>query len=242
MLRRANLHMALQETPGSAPPVCEPANGTADALRITAVAEVTAMLTLLLSYIWLWQRTFPGNALVVVVLYFALGFASHWRRGESAREIGLRFDNWRASARDVAGFVALGIGVPLLWGAVHGTWHFKVSASVLPSVAMHMLWGTAQQYGLLCFFYRRLYEVFAGPWAATISAAAIFALCHVPNVFLIAVTFAAGIISCALYRRHPNVFILGAAHGLISLALFGALPFSVTHNLVVGPGYYLEGG
>lgn len=200
------------------------------------------MLALLLSYIWLWQGTFPGNARVVVFLYFALGYASHRRRGESARDIGLRLDNWRPATRDVAGVVALGTAVPLAWGVSHGTMHFELSAAALPGLVMHVLWGTAQQYGLLCFFYRRLCEILAGPRAATFAAAAIFAICHLPNVFLIAVTFAAGLISCTLYRRHPNVFVLGAAHALISLTLFGALPFSMTHHLLVGPGYYSAAG
>ncbi len=200
------------------------------------------MLALLLSYIWLWQRTFPGNAQLVVFLYFALGYTSHRRRGESAREIGLRLDNWLSATRDVACVVAIGVAAPLAWGSAHGTLHFQQSVSALPSLAMHVVWATAQQYGLVCFFFRRLSEVFGGPRAATLGAAAIFALCHLPNAFLIGVTFAAGLISCTLYRRHPNVFVLGTAHALISVALFGALPFSVTHDLQVGPGYYSVAG
>ncbi len=234
--------MPFHQAPGGAQSACGPSYGPPDSLRATAAAEVTAMLAILLSYIWLWQRTFPGNPLVVVALYFALGYASHRRRGESAPEIGLRIDNWRPAARDAAGVVAFGVGAPLAWGAAHGTWHFEPAASSLVSLAAHIPWGAAQQYGLLCFFYRRLREVFDSPLAATVAASAIFAACHAPNVFLIGVTFAAGLISCTLYRREPNVFVLGVAHGLISFTLFYALPYSLTHNLIVGPGYFSTPG
>ena len=51
-------------------------------------------------------------------------------------------------------------------------------------------------------------------------------------------TFVAGSVSCALYRRVPNVFVLGIAHTAISMVLYSALPVSMTHDLRVGPGYY----
>ncbi len=215
---------------------------TAASLRATAALEVAAMLALLLSFIWVWQEAFPGDALLVVFLYFALGLSSHLRRGESAREIGLTLHNWWPAARNAAGVVAFGIALPLGWGIAHGTLHFDPAPRWLASLPFHMIWGTAQQYGLVCFFYRRLHEGFGGPRAATLGAATIFAICHLPNPFLVGVTFAAGLVSCTLYRREPNVFVLGVAHGLISLTLFGALPFSLTHDLHVGPGYYTATG
>jgi hypothetical protein len=35
--------------------------------------------------------------------------------------------------------------------------------------------------------------------------------------------------------------VLGIAHAAISIALFYALPLSLTHELRVGPGYYMAG-
>jgi len=67
--------------------------------RTAALAEITAMLALLLSYIWGWQGTFPGDEVLVVLLYFAVGYVSHVRCRESARVLGLRLDNWRSAAR-----------------------------------------------------------------------------------------------------------------------------------------------
>ena len=54
----------------------------------------------------------------------------------------------------------------------------------------------------------------------------------------VAATFVAGLASCTLYRREPNVFVLGIAHAAISFVLYGALPRTITHGLHVGPGYF----
>jgi membrane protease YdiL (CAAX protease family) len=80
--------------------------------------------------------------------------------------------------------------------------------------------------------------VLASPWGAALMSASAFALFHVPNPLLVGVTFLGGVVSCLLYRRVPNVFVLGVAHAVISTTLFSALPASITHKLRVGPGYY----
>jgi membrane protease YdiL (CAAX protease family) len=195
------------------------------------------MLALVLSYIWVWQQRFPGAGLVVVVLYFALCWGSHLRRRESARSLGLRLDNWRDAARQACLPVAVGAAVPLAVGAALGTWHFGPAGSLL-SLPWHVAWGTAQQYGLLCLLYRRSVDSFGSVPGATLAAASAFALFHLPNPLLVAVTFLGGLVSCTLYRRIPNVLVLGIAHAMISTAVFSALPISITHQMRVGPGYF----
>jgi membrane protease YdiL (CAAX protease family) len=100
-------------------------------------------------------------------------------------------------------------------------------------------WGCAQQYGLLCFCYRRFLEIVGNPRGATLSAAVLFAIFHAPNALLMGVTLLAGLVSCTLYRREPNVPVLGLAHAVISFALVGSLAYEVTHGMRVGPGYFL---
>jgi hypothetical protein len=204
---------------------------------MSALVEVAAMVALVLSYIWGWQGLFRGDFLLVVALYFALGYLSHMRRGETARELGLRLDNCRTSARSASLLVAVGVCTPLAIGAALGTWHFPSSTRSLANLPWMVAWGTAQQYGLLCFLYRRLLEILNGPRRATLGAAMIFAAFHAPNPLLLGVTLVAGVACCTLYRREPNVFVLGVAHAAISFVLYSALPYSVTHGLHVGPGY-----
>jgi hypothetical protein len=206
--------------------------------RSGAVVEVAALTALLLSYIWGWQGAFPGSSLLIVVLYFGVGIASHLRRGESAREIGFRLDNWQTAVRGAAGAVAIAACFFLALGAALNTWHFPSPRHMALELPWMVAWGTAQQYGLLCFFYQRLLEILQGPRAATLGAASLFAVFHVPNPLLLAVTLGAGIVSCTLYRRAPNVLVLGIAHALVSIVIASTLPLDVTHRMHVGPGYF----
>lgn len=207
------------------------------AARTAALAEVVAMLALVLSYIWIWHKRFRRDEFVVSFLYFGLCFASHLRCGESAGSLGLRLDNWRAAARQALLPVGVGVGLPLVIGAALGSWHFEPRGWLL-GVPGHVAWGTAQQYGLLCLFYRRSVDVLGSAQGAALASASAFALFHVPNPLLVGVTFLGGFVSCTLYRRVPNVFVLGVAHAVISTTLFSALPISMTHQLRVGPGYF----
>jgi membrane protease YdiL (CAAX protease family) len=210
---------------------------TAQSSRIAAVAEITAMLALVLSYIWGWQRTFRGDELLVVLLYFAVCWMSHLRCRESAHVLGLRLDNWQSAVRQACVPVTVAVVAVLGAGAMLRSRHFQ-PADLPLDLPWHVAWGTAQQYGLLCLLYRRLLDVIASPRSAALGAGGAFALFHLPNPLLVGVTFVAGSVSCALYRRVPNVYVLGIAHAMISMVLFSALPVSLTHALHVGPGYY----
>jgi len=209
-----------------------------DRSHVPAMLEVAALGTLVLSYTWNWQGAFPGHAQLVVLLYFGIGLASHLRRGETARQIGVRLDNWRAALRNTLPLVAIALFVPLALGAAFDTWHFPSWQRALASLPWTIAWGTAQQYGLVCILYRRLLEIVQGPWAATVCAAALFAVFHTPNPLLMVVTLIAGVASCTLYRREPNVFVLGVAHAAVSYVISGAFPLSVTHGMHVGPAYF----
>ena len=68
-------------------------------LERMAGIEIAMMAGLILSYTWVWQRTFKGAFLVCVLLYVVIGVASHRRRGETARDIGFRLDNLRPALR-----------------------------------------------------------------------------------------------------------------------------------------------
>lgn len=205
--------------------------------RDTALAELSAMTALILTYIWIWRDAFPGDVLAVVGGYFGIALSSHWRRGETASGLGLRWDDWKSGTRGASPVVACAVSAPLVAGALLDSLHFPATLHLLASLAWLLVWGTLQQYGLLCFFYRRMNEVLPDPRAATAGTAVLFATFHLPNPFLTAVTTAAGVLSCTLYRRGVNVFVLGAAHAAISMALYYGLPESLTHGLRVGPAY-----
>src|SRR2546430_13404098 len=101
--------------------------GTGGPSRAASLAEILAMLALVLSYIWVWHKRFPGDELVVTFLYFALCYGSHLRRHESARSLGLRLDNWRPAAPPARLPVAGGAAGPLATGSAAGPSPFRPS-------------------------------------------------------------------------------------------------------------------
>lgn len=202
---------------------------------VMPLVEVTAMTTMLLSYIWIWQKQFVGAFAVCLALYFGIGIAGHWYRHETPRCIGLRIDNLRTAALDAARVTVPIVAIVSLVGLAAGSIDYPHVESWPLRLVGGWAWGLSQQYGLTAFFYRRLLAAFGSASVASLVSAALFALFHLPNVFLMMLTFGAGLLSCWLYRRHPNLLVLGAVHAIISFVALSSLPDSLTERFHVGP-------
>jgi membrane protease YdiL (CAAX protease family) len=199
------------------------------------------MGVLVLSCMWARPVAFPGHFWVCAALYVGIGVWSHWRWKETAAEVGVRFDNIGPSLRFGLKLTAPLIVASFVLGAWLGTVHPPKSlepSDVARSLAKGLVWGTMQQYGLACVYYRRLRDLLGSNWGATLGAAGFFAICHLPNPFLTPVTLVAGIVACQVYRRAPNLFVLGFLHLLLSLALRHSFSPDITHHMRVGPGYH----
>ena len=203
--------------------------------RIVASLEVAALAVVLLSYIWLWNGAFAGHFAVVLLLYFGIGIETHRRRREKPHDIGLRLDNFGRSFRFVSSWIGPVALAALAVGLLLRTWHFPPLTEATASVAFGVLWGSVQQYGLVCVFYRRLRELLPGDRLPIVAACLLFGLFHLPNPFLTAVTVPLGALACWLYRREPNLLALAIWHGITSFVLFYSLPVSLTMELRVGP-------
>jgi membrane protease YdiL (CAAX protease family) len=203
--------------------------------------DVALMTALLLSYLWLWHGSFPGDFFVCVALYFAIGAWSQWKWNETTSEIGIRVDNFGPAFGFGMMLVAPIALVAVALGSRFGTIEppkIDGLTDVSRSLAWGVSWATLQQYGLVCVYYRRLKDLLGGHWGATLAAAGLFATLHLPNPFLVPVTFVGGIIACQIYRRSPNVFVLGLLHLLLSLSLRISFGPEITHHMRVGPGYW----
>ena len=206
--------------------------------RIQAVAkkpliELCSMVTLLLSYIWVWKGAFHGHSQVMLTAYFGIGLAGHRRAGEGLKALGLRLDNGQEAIRLLTRWLA----VPLLLVvfATRATWHFPPIHEWPGDLIWGFVWGSAQQYGLLCVLYRRLREVFPDGKIADLIAAGLFSLFHLPNLFLMVVTLITGYVSCRAYRRVPNLWAVGLFHCIVSFAISHSFPESLSLNMKVGP-------
>jgi uncharacterized protein len=110
------------------------------------------------------------------------------------------------------------------------------------------LWGLMQQYILQAFIYRRLRFILVPAQLspnetalrvrlAIFSAAALFALVHAPNLPLMALSLAGGLIWSWVYERAPNLFALGLSHCLMSAVALATLP---VHSMSIGYQYFLQ--
>ena len=99
-----------------------------------------------------------------------------------------------------------------------------------------VVWGGAQQFVLQTVVLREAQS--AARRAAVPLAAAIFAAFHLPNPFLVIVTFTGGLIWCAIYARYPNIVPLALSHAASTVIILMSFNASVTNALRTGWRYF----
>jgi len=205
----------------------------ADRGRKLGVLEPISIGGLILAYIWVLRYHHPA----AWVLILALPVLSHWWRGEGAASLGFRLQNLAECVRRFApllGFLALMLlGSGLLLDTVR---RIALDRAAL-LWAIYLPWGLFQQYLLNGFCLKRFEIVLPGRGAA-LAAAGLFSAVHAPNWFLMVVTLVAGYAAARIYRRYCNLYFLGLAHGTLGVMLFLVVPDSISHHLVVGPGWF----
>jgi membrane protease YdiL (CAAX protease family) len=100
------------------------------------------------------------------------------------------------------------------------------------------VWGLMQQYVLQGFINRRAQIIWGRGLRSILLVALLFALLHMPNLWLSAATFLGGLVWAAVYQRAPNLPALALSHGLMSLLLASSLPASTLNSLRVGIRYF----
>jgi membrane protease YdiL (CAAX protease family) len=209
--------------------------------RTLAAWEVVAVVATVLIAEWVvFALAGDNNPLalafpVTTVLVFM--FLSHRARGESAREVGWRLDNFGEAARLLALPM---LAVTILFACI-GWYNSNLNftrwsggQSILGIPLLSLLWGPLQQYALQGFINRRTQIIMGKGWASVFTVAAIFALLHLPNPWLALATFAGGLLWAYVYQRAPNIIALGISHGLLTWVLISSVPPAALHNLRVG--------
>lgn len=182
------------------------------------------------------------------LLAIALMINSQRVRGESLREVGFSAEHFSRALRLLAAptilacatFAAIGYGA----GSFHRTSHFWLNVLVTP------VWALVQQYVLQGFIYRRVRFLLLGRLLppderkkrtrlAILATAAIFSFTHAPNLALMALTFAGGLIWSWVYQRAPNLFAIALSHAAISLMLMTSLPPWLLPSMSVGYKHFL---
>jgi membrane protease YdiL (CAAX protease family) len=183
----------------------------------------------------------PAALLFPVATVVAFMLLSHRARGETAREVGWRLDNFAAAARLLAvpmlavGALLVGVG---LYTSNLDFVRWRGGQSLFGVPALSLLWGPLQQYALQGFINRRAQIVWGCGRPSVLVVAFVFALLHLPNPWLTFATFAGGLLWAYVYQRAPNLIALGLSHGLMTWVLISSVPPAALHNLRVGFKYF----
>ncbi|MET0623987.1 MAG: CPBP family intramembrane glutamic endopeptidase [Pyrinomonadaceae bacterium] len=212
--------------------------------RALAGWEIAAASTSALVAEWVVYALAGGGTLPLlfpVATAVAFMLLSHRARGETARDVGWRLDNfWRAARLLLPAM--LGVSAVLVsvgWYA--GTLDFRRwegGQSILGVPALSLFWGPLQQYALQGFINRRAQMLLGRGRLSVLLVGLLFAVFHLPNPWLTLATFAAGLFWAWVYQRAPNILAVGLSHGLMTWVLISSVPPAALQNLRVGYKYF----
>lgn len=202
-------------------------------VRRIALLEPFSVFALIMGYIW--QIRYTHNKFWLAILGGVV--LSHVARRESMERLGFHLHRLRECLQEYAPFLALfGLTMLAVGTLLQTTRPIRFSDALL-AWAAYLPWGTFQQYMLNGYFLNRFMGAMSGRSAA-ITSAVLFSGAHLPNWFLMAVTLITGYLCAHIYLRYKNLYFLGIAHATIGFLLFLVVPDSVSHHLVVGPGWF----
>ena len=197
------------------------------------VVETTTGFALIMLYIWRLRFTAP-RAWVFILGFFIL---SHILRGERTASLGFRWSNFRECMETMApALLLLALSLMALGVLLQTIRPISVEYGCMCLLA-YCPWGIFQQYLLNGYIANRLLAV-SSARHVPLMAAALFAGAHLPNWFLMVVTFVTGYYSTKIFMRYRNIYFLGLAHAVIGTVLFVVIPDSISHHLTVGPGFF----
>jgi hypothetical protein len=156
-------------------------------------------------------------------------------RGKSRDELGfgtrgLAASLWILPAAII--FTLLSVFIAGRLGSLHPLYHPDAG-----HVTGYVLWTIYQQFLLQDYFLDRLLRLTARQTTAVFLTAILFSTAHLPSPLLTAATLIWGLVSCTLFRRYRNIWMLGLAQGLLGLCFAVCVPDALHHHLRVGLGY-----
>jgi len=184
--------------------------------------ELAAILLVGLLHIVV-ELVYSAGAAIAYNIAVSIAFLAYliWRIRRTpgvVRAWGFRTDNVKAATVAQLHFVAVGILALIAYA-------FVTKSPGLPrtfwlTVALYPVWGIAQQFALQNLIARNVAGLLSRPLVIALVAASLFAISHYPRLGLVALTFLAGIFFTLVYRKYPNLWVVGTAHGLLGSMAF----------------------
>ena len=208
----------------------------ADLDRSIALWEIVSVVVSCLIAEWVVLAFIGTNKLALaipVVLALTLMIFSHRVYGESLHEIGFRIDNFLAAVKLLLlpTIVVLAL-IIFVSGFNFSDRPFRWRFFLVP------VWALFQQYALQGYLNRRAQIVLGKGWKSVLLLGLLFAVVHLPNPLLFALTFLGGVIWATIYQRQPNLFALALSHAIASITVAISLPSDWTNSLRVGFKYF----
>ena len=198
--------------------------------RIYAAAELAALALLFAASVWGQRHVgVVGWVIVAAWLFVLILPISALLRRHDWREAGFRFDNFVSGAVFAGAIVVLSVAVLLGIAALVGV---SIATPSAASVFRSISWGLVQEALLLGYFFQRWRVLLHNAWLAAGANSLVFGLFHAPDMALVAVAAFGSFFFNWLFLRNPNVFLIGIAHGVLSIV---ALP------LMIGTGVMATG-
>ncbi|WP_254063674.1 CPBP family intramembrane glutamic endopeptidase [Granulicella sp. S190] len=198
-----------------------------------------AMLDLIVGYALILIVIWTPVPLRTFLYFVTLGWIAYstWTSFSSWDAMGVRLGGFFRSIW-VVGVTLCLVAAAVIFAAREHTLHAPHSVSRL----VHGFWGYAvwsffQQFLLNDFVLQRLLRLTKDRRVAVMGSAGLFALAHLPNPVLTAMTLVWGVVGCLIFLRYRNLFTLGMSHAILGICVAVTLPASVQHNMRVGLGY-----
>jgi len=191
-----------------------------------AAADVAVVIVLSAVYVGAALAGAPHRLVIPAVTAALLAYAALVlaRRGETPRDFGLAAPDL-GRARPAIAFTALGAAALVSLGIAAGRDLWRPEMAIL--LPLYPLWGIVQQLIFQGVLHRRLLVLLRPPWLAALLTAGFFAAVHAGDAKLVGLTFIAGLAWSFLFRRYPNVWVLGLSHGVLAAL---AYPLAVGRN------------
>jgi hypothetical protein len=208
-------------------------NAVAERSRRRDLIEIAVAYGLILLVIWTprpWQRLLWWVAAAVIAAITGLSF-------DGRKAVGLRRANFLRSLWVVGAALLVAAAAVALANSFHTLRLPHTPILLIRNYWAYALWAGVQQFLLQGFFLLRLRRLLPGAPSAALAAAGLFALAHLPNLILTAITLLWGVAACLHFLRYRNLYPLALAHAILGISLAVTVPGPVVHNMRVGLGY-----